>query len=262
MWIDVHLHLDAPPFDPDRAAIITRATAAGVHLMVTAATSIEGSRGVIGLAERYPPVVAAVGIHPESADRAAGTIDELAALARHPRVVAIGEVGLDYYRDRVARPVQRKVFRAQIRLARDAGLALVVHDREAHEDTEQLLRDEGAARVVLHCFSGTPEMALRCAAAGWMISLAGPLTFAKSSALREVAARVPLDRMLVETDAPYLAPEPFRGRRCEPAFLIHTAHVLAGIREMDHETLAASLVQNARQVFGLSDSLAVGAPAQ
>jgi TatD DNase family protein len=258
MWIDTHLHLDAPPFDADRAEIIARATAAGVHLMVSAATSIEGSRSVIALAELYPSVVAAVGIHPESADSAAGTIDELATLARHPRVVAIGEVGLDYYRDRVARPVQRDAFRAQIRLARDTGLALVVHDRDAHDDVESLLRDEGAGRVILHCFSGTLEMALRCAAAGWMVSLAGPLTFPKSSALREIAARLPLDRMLVETDAPYLSPVPFRGRRCEPAFLIHTAHALATIREMDDETLAAALVQNARQVFGLPDGLAGG----
>jgi TatD DNase family protein len=263
MWIDAHLHLDAPPFDSDRAAIIARATAAGVHLLVSAGTSVEGSRGVISLAERYSSVVAAVGIHPEAADSATGAaLDELTALARHPRVVAVGEVGLDYYRDRVPRPVQREAFRAQIRLARAAGLPLVVHDRDAHEDVEHILRDEGVARVILHCFSGTPEMALRCAATGWTISMAGPLTFAKSSGLREVAACVPLDRMLVETDAPYLSPEPLRGRRCEPAFLIHTAHALATIREMDDEALAAALVQNARRVFGLSDDLVSGVPVQ
>lgn len=263
MWIDAHLHLDALPFDADRAAIVERATAAGVHLMVSAGTSIESSRGLIGLAEHHSSVVAAVGIHPEAADNVTGAaLDELALLVRHPRVVAVGEVGLDYYRDRVARPIQREAFRDQIRLARDAGLALVVHDRDAHDDVEHLLRDEGATRVVLHCFSGTLEMALRCAAAGWMISMAGPLTFRKSAGLRELAARIPLDRILVETDAPYLSPEPFRGRRCEPAFLVHTAHALAMIREMDDEVLAAALAQNARRVFGLPDGLAGEGPVQ
>jgi len=158
--------------------------------------------------------------------------------------------------------LQRELFCAQIRLARDAGLALVVHDRDAHEDVEHILRDEGVGRVVLHRFSGTPEMALRCAAAGWTISMAGPLTFVKSSGLREVAACIPLDRMLVETDAPYLAPEPLRGRRCEPAFLIHTVRALAALREMDDEALAAALAGNARRVFGLSDDLASGVAVQ
>ncbi len=260
MWIDAHLHLDAPQFDADRAAVIARAAAAGVHLMVSAGTSVEGSRGVLSLAERCSSVVAAVGIHPEASGSVTGAaLDELAALVRHPRVVAVGEVGLDYYRDRVPPHDQREVFRAQIRLARDAGLALVVHDRDAHEDVELILRDEGVGRVVLHHFSGTPEMALRCAAAGWTISMAGPLTFAKSSGLRDIAACVPLDRILVETDAPYLAPEPLRGRRCEPAFLIHTVRALAAVREMDDEPLAAALAGNARRVFGLSDDLASGA---
>jgi TatD DNase family protein len=256
MWVDAHLHLDADPFDADRDAVVARAVAAGVTLMVSAGTSVEGSRRAITLAEHHSSVVATVGIHPEAAATATPeAFDELTTLARHPRVVAIGEVGLDYYRDRVPRPIQIEVFRAQIRLAREANLPLVVHDREAHADVEQILADEGAARVVLHCFSGSPEMALRCTAAGWAISFAGPLTFAKSSSLREVAARVPLDRILVETDAPYLAPEPWRGRRCEPAFLIHTARALASVREMEPEALAVALAQNARRVFGLSDEV-------
>jgi TatD DNase family protein len=256
MWIDAHLHLDAPAFDADRGQVIDRAASAGVALMVSAGTSLDGSRRALALAERYASIVAAVGIHPEAAGSALQEdFEALAVLARHPRAVAIGEVGLDYYRDHTPHPVQIAAFRSQIRLARDAGLPLVVHDREAHADVEQVLRDEGAVRVVLHCFSGTPEMALRCAAAGWTISFAGPLTFAKSSSLREAARSLPLERMLVETDAPYLAPEPFRGRRCEPAFLIHTAHALAAAREIDVGTLAAALEQNARRVFALSDEV-------
>ena len=253
MWIDAHLHLDAPEFDVDRGEVIARAAAAGVTLMVSAGTSVEGSRRAVALAERHPSVVAAVGIHPASADSATPeALQELAALARHPRVVAIGEVGLDYYRDHVRHDLQIEAFRSQIRLAQDTGLPLIVHDREAHGDVERFLKEEGATRVVLHCFGGTLEMALRCTAAGWTISMAGPLTFPKSSNLREVAKRVPLDQVLVETDAPYLAPQPARGRRCEPALLVHTAHTLAAVREMDRDALAAALAQNARRVFGLS----------
>jgi TatD DNase family protein len=256
MWIDAHVHLDADPFDTDCDAVVARAVAAGVTLMVSAGTSVEGSRRAIALAERHPSVVAAVGIHPDAAGNATpAAFEALATLAQHPRVVAIGEVGLDYYRDHVPRATQIEVFRAQIRLARETGLPLVVHDREAHADLERILTDEGVARAVLHCFSGSPEMALRCAAAGWTLSFAGPLTFAKSSGLREVAASVPLDQVLVETDAPYLAPEPWRGRRCEPAYVIHTARTLASVRGMDSEALAAALAQNARRVFGLSDEM-------
>ena len=160
MWIDAHVHLDAPAFDADRDGVVARAASAGVALMVSAGTTVDGSRRALALADRYSSVVAAVGIHPE----AAGNVTQadfavLATLARHPRVVAIGEVGLDYYRDHAPRCLQIEVFRSQIRLAREVGLPLVVHDREAHEDVERILRDEGAARVVLHCFSGTPEMA-------------------------------------------------------------------------------------------------------
>lgn len=256
MWIDAHLHLDADAFTADRDAVIARAVTAGVALMVSAGTSVDGSRRAIALAERHASVVAAIGIHPEAAGSATeGAFGELATLARHPRVVAIGEVGLDYYRDHVPRATQIEVFRAQIRLAREADLPLVVHNREAHGDVERILGEEGATRVVLHCFSGSPEMALRCAAAGWTISFAGPLTFAKSSGLREAATSVPLDRVLVETDAPYLAPEPWRGRRCEPAFLVHTARALAAVRAMETEALASALARNARRVFGLSDEV-------
>jgi TatD DNase family protein len=256
MWIDAHMHLDAPAFEADRDGVVARAASAGVALMVSAGTSVDGSRRALALAERYSSVVAAVGIHPEGAGNVTqADFEVLATLARHPRVVAIGEVGLDYYRDHAPRRLQIEVFRSQIRLAREAGLPLVVHDREAHEDVGRILRDEGAARVVLHCFTGTPDMALRCAAAGWTVSLAGPLTFAKSSALREVARCLPIDRILVETDAPYLAPEPFRGRRCEPAFLTHTAHALAAARGTDIASLETALAQNARGVFALSDEV-------
>ncbi|HYM92079.1 MAG TPA: TatD family hydrolase [bacterium] len=252
MWVDAHLHLDAPAFDADRDAVIGRAVAAGVRILVSAGTSIASSRRTIALAEQYPEVVAAVGIHPGAAAEATpASLAALREMVRHPRAVAVGEIGLDYYREATPRHEQVQAFRAQVRLAREVGLPVVVHDRDADADIDGILQDEGVTRVILHCFSGTPERALRCAAAGWTLSLAGPLTFARPSALREVAKCVPLDRVLVETDAPYLAPVPFRGRRCEPAFLPYTARALASLRELDGQALARQMAENARRLFPL-----------
>jgi TatD DNase family protein len=257
MWVDAHLHLDAPVFDLDRDAVIARAVASGVGLMIAAGTSIEGSRRVLELARRYPQVAAAVGIHPAAADEATpGGLEALAALARDPRVCAIGEVGLDYYRAQVPRATQIEAFRAQIRLARQIDLALVVHDRDAHPDVDGLLAEEGAGRVILHCFTGSAERAQRCAAAGWMLSFAGILTFPKSGDLREAARDVPIDRVLVETDAPYLAPVPHRGGRCEPAYVVDTARTLAELRGMNLETLAVQVAANAAHAFSLTEPLA------
>ncbi len=250
MWIDAHLHLDAPAFDSDLEAVLDRAAAAGIGLMVTAGTSVEGSRRALALADRYRHIRAAVGIHPASADTAdSPALEEIAALARHPRVVAIGEVGLDYLRERVPRRVQVEAFRAQVRLARREDLPLVVHTREAVEDVERILHEEGSTRVIAHCFTGTPETAMRWAAAGWTLSFAGPLTFANAESLREAARCIPAERILVETDAPYLAPVPVRGRRCEPAFLVHTARTLAGLRGVSTDALEAVLEDNARRAF-------------
>lgn len=250
MWIDTHLHLDAPEFAPDLDAVLARASAAGIGLMVTAGTSVDGSRRALTLSERYPQVRVAVGIHPASADTAdSRALDEIAGLARRPGVIAIGEVGLDYVRERVPRRIQIAAFRAQVRLARREDLPLVVHTREAFDDVEEILKEEGAVRVIAHCFTGTPETALRWASAGWMLSFAGPLTFANAESLREAARRVPADRILVETDAPYLAPVPVRGRRCEPAFLVHTAQVLATIRGLAPASLEAMLEDNMRRTF-------------
>ncbi len=257
MWIDSHLHLDAPQFDSDLETVLDRAAAAGVGVMVTAGTSVEGSRRALALSEAHRHIRVAVGIHPASADTAdAPALAEIAVFARHPQVVAIGEVGLDYVRERVPRRVQAEAFRAQVRLARREDLPVVVHTREAHDDVERILNEEGVTRVIAHCFTGTPETAMRWAAAGWMLSFAGPLTFANAESLREAARHVPTDRLLVETDAPYLAPVPVRGRRCEPAFLVHTARVLAGLREVSMDSLEATLEDNARRVLRLNEQRA------
>ena len=250
MWVDAHLHLDDTAFDLDRDAVIARAREAGVRWMVSAGTSLAGSRRVLELAGRHPQVAAAVGIHPATAAEATPDgLAALAALARHPRVCAIGEVGLDYFRDQVPRDAQKAAFRAQIRLAAEVNLPLVVHDREAHADVDRLLAEEDAGPVVLHCFTGPAERAMRCAAAGWMLSFAGMLTFPRSSELREAAQEIPLECVLVESDAPYLAPIPHRGRRCEPSYVAATARVLAELRGMDLGALAMQIAANARRVF-------------
>jgi TatD DNase family protein len=254
MWVDAHLHLDATAFDLDRDGVIARAAQAGVRWMISAGTSLAGSRRVLELAARYPQVAAAVGIHPAAAAEA--TPDGLAALgalARHPRVCAIGEVGLDYYREEVPRDAQMAAFRAQIRLAGEMNLPLVVHDRDAHADVDRLLAEEDAGPVVLHCFTGPPERALRCAAAGRMLSFAGMLTFPRSGELRAAAREIPLDSVLIETDAPYLAPTPHRGRRCEPAYLVNTARALAELRGMDLAAVEMQIAANARRMFTLTE---------
>ncbi len=252
MWIDTHLHLDAPAFDTDRDEVVSRAAAAGVGVLIPAGTSVEGSRQALALADRYAGVRVAVGIHPDAAASADGAaLEALAELSRHPKVVASGEIGLDYVRADTPRDVQRQAFRAQVRLANQRGLPVVIHNRDAHEDVAGILHEEGATRVVCHCFSGPADTAVRWAQAGWMISLAGPLTFPTAGSLRDVARRVPADRLLVETDAPYLAPVPFRGRRCEPAFIVHTARAMAELRGISNEALEAILDANARRVFGL-----------
>lgn len=260
MWVDAHLHLDVPAFDADRDAVLARAGAAGVGLMVSAGTSVEGSRRVLALADRCATVRAAVGIHPGSAATAdAAALDALAELARHPSVVAIGEIGLDYHaRSSVPREIQAEAFRAQVRLAQRERLPVIVHNRDAHDDVERILREEGMSRVVCHCFTGTLDIALRWAEAGWMLSLAGLLTFASAGPLRDVARGVPADRLLVETDAPYLAPVPFRGRRCEPAFLVYTARNLADLRGVSIDALEAILQKNATRVFA-RENLEAGA---
>jgi TatD DNase family protein len=263
VWVDAHLHLDAPEFDADRDAVVARAVAAGVELMVCAATAVAGAQGVLALTRRYPAVLAAVGVHPANAASAdAEALAALARLAGDPAVVAIGEIGLDYVRDTAAGQVQIEAFRAQLRLARRLDLPVVVHDREAHADVERILLEEGSSKVVLHCFSGPPEMAVRCAAAGWMISFAGPLTFRNAGSLREAARAVPEERLLVETDAPYLSPVPVRGRRCEPAFVVHTARALAALRGVTVEDLAAVLAGNARRLFGVPEKRAAAEHAE
>ena len=246
--VDHHCHLDFPDFAAELDAVVGRALAAGVGLMVTISTRVRKFDALLALAEAYPNVVCSVGTHPHYAHEELDvTAAQLVALARHPKVVAIGEAGLDYHYDKSPRHAQRAGFLAHIAAARVSGLPLVIHSREADDDMGDILEAEharGAFGFVLHCFTGGERLAARAVALGGYVSASGVITFKKSDALRAVFAAVPLDRLLVETDAPYLAPGKHRGRRNEPAFVVATAAMLAEVRGIDPAEIARATTEN------------------
>ncbi len=257
MLADSHCHLDHGQFDGDRDAVIDRALAAGVERMVAIGTG-DGPPDLetgIRLADRYPAIYATVGVHPHDASKASPeTLQHLAELLRHPKVVALGEIGLDYHYDFSPRDVQRDVFVEQMRVASDAGKPIVIHTREAWEDTLGLIEQYWCPRGlpgIMHCFSGSPAEAARCIELGFYLSFGGIVTFPKALELQEAARTAPADRILVETDAPYLAPVPRRGKRNEPAFVVETARKLADLRGGTLETIAAATTANFRRVLSL-----------
>jgi len=243
MLVDSHCHLDFPDFAEERADIVARALAAGVERMVTISTRVKQFATILEIAETYDPVYCSVGTHPHNAGEESDvTADQLVKLAEHPKVVAIGEAGLDYFYDKAPRDAQARSFRAHIDAARRTGLPLVIHARDADDNMAAILEEEsgkGAFPFILHCFSSGRALAEAGVKLGGYVSFSGILTFKKSEELREIAAHLPLDRLLVETDSPYLAPVPFRGKRNEPAYVTHTAKVLA-------ETLGISSAEVAR----------------
>lgn len=248
--VDSHTHLGL--CEPSDADLVVAAGAAGVERIVTVGTDGASCREALAAAEAFPQVYAAIGRHPNAATGFdAADLAELAALAAHERCVAIGETGLDYYRDHAPRKDQKRAFRAQIELARETGKPLIIHTRAAEDDTLAMLDDHAqGVSVILHCFS-MPERIEECLAhQGWWISFAGNVTFPSAGALREAAVRVPADRLLVETDAPYLAPQAMRGRPNQPAYVTHTAQALAIERRVPYEQLASVVDQNAAAVFG------------
>jgi len=257
MLADSHCHLDHEQFDGDRDAVIERALAAGVECMVAIGTG-DGPPDLetgIRLADRYPAIYATVGVHPHDASKAEReTFQRLAELLRHPKVVALGEIGLDYHYDFSPRDVQRDVFVEQMRVASDAAKPIVIHTREAWEDTLSLIEKHWTPTGlpgIMHCFSGGPAEAARCIELGFYLSFGGIVTFPKALELQEAARTAPADRILVETDAPYLAPVPRRGKRNEPAFVVETARKLAGLRGETLETIAAATTANFRRVASL-----------
>jgi TatD DNase family protein len=252
--VDSHLHIDMPQFDEDREAVVARAREAGVEgmLVVGGVDEEAGHRRALRVADAlgFP---ASAGIHPHEARLATDAIyDELRGLAKERRIVAIGEIGLDFHYDHSPRDVQREVFRKQVRLARDVGLPVIIHTRDADEESASILEEEGAAESggVIHCFTGGHELARRALALGFYVSFSGIVAFPRAEVIQEVAKTVPGDRILIETDSPFLAPPPHRGKRNEPAFVVEVAGKVAALRNQPLGGLADAVRANFERLFG------------
>ena len=253
MLVDSHCHLDFDVFDEDRADAIKRAKDAGIGTMVTICTRVTRFEGILSIAESDPNIWCSVGIHPHQVEEEPRvSIEDLVSRARNPKVVGIGETGLDYYYDNSPHDVQKESFRTHIGAARETGLPLIVHTRDADEDMADILEDEmgkGAFPGVLHCFSSGADLARRALDIGFYISLSGIVTFKNAQDLRDIVEDVPIDRILVETDAPFLAPIPNRGKRNEPSFVVHTAAKVAEIKNVNFDLLSMTSTDNFFRLF-------------
>jgi TatD DNase family protein len=253
LLVDSHCHLDFPDFASDLDAIVTRAEAAGLARIVTISTRVRRHGEVLALTERFENVFCSVGTHPHYAHEELDvTAHDLAERTRHPKVVGIGEVGLDYHYNSSPREAQERGLRRHVAAARSTGLPLIIHCRDADADMARILREEmraGAFPAVLHCFTGGRDLARIGVDLGCYVSFSGILTFKKSDALRAIAAELPADRILVETDAPYLAPQPWRGKRNEPAYVVETARVLAQCRGVNADEIARQTTENFFRLF-------------
>ncbi|AKS37042.1 hydrolase TatD [Anoxybacillus gonensis] len=254
MLFDTHAHLNATQFSEDVEQVIERARAEGVSHIVVVGFDRPTIQRAMELAEEYPFIYAAVGWHPVDAihmtDEDLVMIERLAA---HPKVVALGEMGLDYYWDQSPKDVQKEVFRKQIRLAKKVKLPIIIHNRDATADIVDILREEGAEEVggVMHCFSGSIEVARQCIDMNFYISFGGPVTFKNAKKPKEVAKEIPLDRLLIETDCPYLTPHPFRGKRNEPSYVKYIAEAIAELKGLSFEEVAQKTSDNAKRLFGI-----------
>jgi len=255
MLFDSHAHLNDAQFDKDREEVIRRAREEyGVSRVVNIGYNRETIRTALALTERYDFIYAAIGWHPhEAKDMTDDDLSWIESMTEHPKVVALGEMGLDYYWDNSPRDVQQEVFRQQIRLARKVGLPIIIHDRDAHEDVLRILREEKAEEVggVMHCFSGDWAFAQHCLDLNFYIGLGGPVTFKNAKIPKEIAQKVPIDRLLIETDCPYLAPHPHRGKRNETGYVRLVAQTIAELRGMTLEALAEHTTANACRLFGV-----------
>ena len=262
MLVDHHCHLDFPQFAPERDAVVARAKAAGVGIIVTISTRIRRLPELLAITDAYPNVFCSVGTHPHNAHEELDIpLEEIVRLSMHPKVVAIGEAGLDYYYQKSPKEAQEEGFRRHITAARITGLPLEIHTRDADADTIRILEDEhakGPFPALLHCYTGGEALARRAVELGLYVSFTGVITFKKSEALRAIAAEVPLDRLLVETDAPYLAPDPFRGKTNEPAYVVHTAASLAAVKGISPEAMAAATTANFFRLFTKVPPVAAG----
>ncbi len=254
MLVDTHAHLQWASFDRDREKVIDRAGKVNVKHIVNIGFDLDGSRKAIELAEKHRGLYATVGIHPHNASQLnEAVLDRLARFSEDSKVVAIGEIGLDYYRNLSPRDAQKKAFEAQLFLAEKLGLPVAIHDREAHADILKMLsKFKGKTKGVMHCFSGSKEMAEQCVKFGFYISFAGPVTFPNSRKLQQIVKEIDLDKILLETDSPWLAPQNVRGKRNEPAYLPFIAEKIADLKGISIDVLAEATTRNAKEIFQFS----------
>ena len=252
MLIDSHAHLEMKEFDSDREEVIKRAGEAGVDFIITVGTNLALSRKAVALAQGLENIYATIGIHPHDAAKTdKTTCESLKELAHKQKIVAYGEIGLDFFRNISSREKQIEVFGLQLELAQELNLPVIIHDREAHEQTLKMVKASSVRRGVFHCFSGDYAMAKQCIDLGFYISIPGVVTFDRAKTIQDVAERVPLASLLLETDAPYLAPVPHRGKRNEPSFIIHTAKKVAEIKKAPWEEVARITADNTMNLFGI-----------
>ena len=251
MLFDTHAHLNDDAFDRDREALLDGLAEKGVGMVMNAGCSLQASREVVEMANQYPWLYAAVGSHPDSADEVnEAVLEEYRKLCKlNPKVKAIGEIGLDYHYEDIPRDIQQKAFRMQMELARELDLPVIVHERDAHEDGMAIVREFPTVTGVFHCYSGSAEMARQLVDMGWYIGFTGVLTFKNARKAVETAATIPLDRIVLETDCPYMAPEPFRGKRNDPGYLYRMAEQLAQIRGITPEEAAAITTENGKRLY-------------
>ncbi|MDN4076231.1 TatD family hydrolase [Fictibacillus terranigra] len=252
---DTHAHLNAIQFEEDLEEVIQRALDEGISHIVVVGFDRPTIKGAIKLADTYDFIYAAVGWHPvDAVDMTTEDLQWIEELASHPKVVALGEMGLDYHWDKSPKDVQKKVFRQQIQLAKKVKLPIIIHNRDATQDVVDILKSEGAEEVggIMHCYSGSLEVAKQCMEMNFYISFGGPVTFKNAKKPKEVAREIPLDRLLIETDCPYLSPHPLRGKRNEPSYVKYVAEAIAELREMPLENLVKKTSDNARQLFGIN----------
>ncbi len=252
MFIDSHAHYNAEAFSEDRETILQALPASGIEAVVNIGDTLLASKTCLSMADKYPFVYAAVGVHPESASEInENALAQLEAMAHHKKAVAIGEIGLDYYYDDVPREIQKEAFRSQLRLAKRLGKPVVIHDRDAHGDCLEILQEEGITRGVMHCFSGSVEFMREIVRLGLHIALGGVVTYKNARHTVDVAKEVPIDKLLLETDCPYLAPVPHRGKRNSSLYLVHTAEKIAELRGMTVEEVAMHTKANTKKLFGI-----------
>jgi TatD DNase family protein len=255
MLIDSHAHLEMKEFNPDREDVIERARQAGVGYIITVGTNLALSRKALSLARKHENIYATVGVHPHDVARTDNkTFDDLSEIARDPKVVAYGEIGLDFFRNISPREKQIEMFSRQLELAVQLKLPVIIHDRDAHEQTLRMVKASSVRRGVFHCFSGDYSMARQCIDLGFYVSIPGVVTYDKAKTIQDVALRAPLSSLLLETDAPYLTPEPHRGKRNEPSFIINTAKKVAQIKGLPWEEVADVTARNAINLFGIKAS--------